>query len=47
MRVLIGVVIGLLLPLLADWALFGTPIPCEVTVKYEDGSTIQHCEVRG
>lgn len=42
----IGVAIGLAYPLVLDYVLFGTITPCRTAVKYEDGSTIQHCSVK-
>lgn len=41
-----GVLIGLALPFLIDWALFGNPTPCHSVKVFEDGSSIQACEVR-
>lgn len=41
-----GIIVALIAPLVLDWALFGTPTPCKTTIKYEDGSSVQHCEVR-
>ena len=46
MKLIIVIAIGLLLPLLMDVVLFGTPTPCETVVRYEDGSSVQHCSVR-
>lgn len=42
-----GLVVALIAPLLIDWALFGTPTPCETIKKYEDGSSVQACRVKG
>jgi len=42
-----GILIGLAIPFLIDWAMFGTPIPCKTVVVYEDGGSLQTCEVRG
>lgn len=40
-----GVILGLLMPFLVDYALFGTPMPCKTVQVYEDGSSIQSCKV--
>lgn len=45
-HLLFGLVLGLALPFLGDYILFGTPTPCHSVKVYEDGSSIQHCEVR-
>lgn len=42
-----GVVLALVLPFLIDFALFGTPFPCKTIQTFEDGSSVQSCEVRG
>lgn len=41
-----GFVLAMILPFLIDWALFGTPTPCQTEKVFEDGSSIQSCEVR-
>lgn len=41
-----GIILGLLIPLALDWALFGTVQPCHTVRLYEDGSSVQACEVR-
>ena len=43
---IIGVIIGLVLPLMMDWLLFGSINPCHTVKKFEDGSTIQACTVK-
>lgn len=43
---LAGVLVALLAPFLIDWVLFGTPTPCHTIKVYEDGSSLQACEVR-
>lgn len=43
---LIGLTIGLITPLAVDYALFGTIEPCKTITKYEDGSSVQNCEVK-
>lgn len=35
---IIGLAVGLLLPLAIDFALFGDPTPVNITKTYEDGS---------
>lgn len=42
-----GFLLAMAIPFLLDWALFGTPVPCQTTQVFEDGSSIQSCEVRG
>lgn len=44
--IFIGVIIGLILPLLIDWLLFGSVTPCHTIKKFEDGSSIQACTVK-
>lgn len=44
---LIGVFIGAIMPLAIDFALFGTVKPCETVTRYEDGSSIIKCSVKG
>lgn len=41
-----GFLLALALPFLIDLALFGNPMPCQTEKVYEDGSSIQKCEVR-
>lgn len=43
---IIGVVIGIALPLLLDLFLFGTVTPCHTIKHYEDGSSVQACTVK-
>ncbi len=43
----VGFILALAIPFLMDWALFGTPTPCSTTKVFEDGSSLQSCEVRG
>lgn len=43
---IIGFILALIVPLLIDWVLFGTPTPCHTVKVYEDGSSLQACEVR-
>jgi hypothetical protein len=42
-----GFILALIVPFLIDWVLFGTPTPCHTVKTYEDGSSLQACEVRG
>lgn len=42
----IGAVVGILIPMLLDLSLFGTITPCHTVSHYEDGSSVQKCEVR-
>lgn len=44
---IIGLVFGIVAPLLVDFVLFGSMTPCHTVTAYEDGSSVQHCEVRG
>ena len=44
--IFIGVLIGLMLPFLIDWAMFGNPTPCHSIKVFEDGSSLQSCQVR-
>lgn len=41
--VVLGILIGLALPFLVDYAMFGKFQPCKTEVVYEDGSSIQNC----
>lgn len=41
-----GVVIGLLLPLVLDWYMFGDFTPCHSIQVFEDGSSLQACNVK-
>ena len=41
-----GFILAMVIPFLLDWALFGTPIPCQTEKVFKDGSSIQRCEVR-
>lgn len=41
-----GFLVALALPFLIDWALFGTPTPCHTEKVYNNGSSLQSCEVR-
>lgn len=41
-----GLVVALIAPLLADWALFGTATPCETIETYENGGSLQACGVK-
>ena len=41
-----GVVLAIALPFLLDFAMFGTPFPCETIKTFEDGSSVQKCSVR-
>ena len=41
-----GFLLAVVLPFLIDWALFGTPTPCQTEKVFENGSSIQSCEVR-
>lgn len=43
----LGLAAGYAVPLLINVALFGTVMPCHTVKHYEDGSSIQACEVRG
>lgn len=45
-KYIIGIFIGLLLPVAFDWVAFGSPTPCETVTRYEDGSSIQQCKVK-
>lgn len=43
---IMGIILYIVLGLLVDLLLFGTITPCKTAYKYEDGSSIQVCEVR-
>lgn len=45
-NILLGLALGIALPFLGDYILFGTPTPCHSVEVYEDGSSLQHCDVR-
>lgn len=45
-NIILGILIGLCLPYLVDWALFGDPTPVNITRTYEDGSFVG-CMARG
>jgi hypothetical protein len=45
--VALGIMIGLALPFLIDWVMFGNITPCHTVKQYEDGSTLLGCNVRG
>jgi hypothetical protein len=45
-KLIIGIIIGVLMPLIMDLFLFGTPFPCSTVTTYEDGSSVQKCSVR-
>jgi hypothetical protein len=41
-----GIIIGLVFPIATDWIMFNDPFPCSTVEKFEDGSSLQKCEVR-
>lgn len=41
-----GVILAIVVPFLLDFAMFGTPFPCETIKTFEDGSSVQKCSVR-
>lgn len=43
---LAGVAVAIIAPMLMDLVLFGTITPCHTVKVYEDGSSLQACEVR-
>ena len=43
MLVIVGVVIGLLLPFVIDFVLFGDFTPCKLDKKYDDGTVVLMC----
>lgn len=45
--IVIGIFIGLAIPFIVDFALFGDFTPCKTFIKFEDGSSLQACSVRG
>lgn len=42
----LSISVGLSIPLVVDYALFGTITPCHTVKVYEDGSSFQACEVK-
>ena len=42
----VGLVLAIIITFLLDFALFGTPFPCETVKTFEDGSSVQKCSVR-
>ena len=42
----LGIVLGIALPFAIDYVFFGSVTPCRTYERFEDGSSIQHCEVR-
>lgn len=43
---IVGVAIGLSIPIVVDYADTGTMIPCRTMTRFEDGSRIQACVAR-
>lgn len=43
---LLGLLLGVMTPFLIDIVMFGTPMPCKTTESFQDGSSLQLCEVK-